>query len=321
MNTNQTISVIIPVYNTEKYLPRCLDSIINSDYDALEIICINDGSKDNSLAVLRDYQKKDDRIRIIDIPNGGVSNARNIGLANATGDFIAFIDSDDWVHRQYFSVLMECQRRFDADIASCDYLKTGEFIGDENIALNDVSMTRFNSNSLQMRKKMMAYIWGKVYRADIIKSVRFDTQVAVCEDLVFNIDVLNQGKVHSLAFADSKLYYYYNRETSASNSCEQIERAKAGVALTRRAEKAPSKELQGIYLDEAFRLLIKARYEMLKKPEQSQLENVDAMINDWQKHEKEIQPLSRKKSMLFRMFANYPIIYKCFRKTIRTIRK
>ena len=106
MNRENMISVIIPVYNTEVYLPRCLDSIINNDYRNLEIICINDGSTDNSLSVLREYEKEDERIIVIDVPNGGVSNARNIGLDMASGEFIAFVDSDDWVHRQYFSVLV-----------------------------------------------------------------------------------------------------------------------------------------------------------------------------------------------------------------------
>lgn len=291
-----------------------MDSIINSDYHDLEILCINDESNDNSLSVLQEYQKKDNRIQVIDIPNGGVSNARNIGLAKATGEFITFIDSDDWIHQQYFCILIDCQRKFGADIVAYDFLKTDEYVCDENITVDDVSMTQFQSNSLQRRKKMMAYIWGKVYRVDMIRDVRFDTQVAVCEDLVFNIDVLNQGKVYSLAFADSKLYYYYNL-------CEQIERAKAGAALTQRAENTPLKELQSIYLDEGFRLLIKARYEVLKDPEPSQLEKIDAMINDWLKLEKEIRPLSRKKSILYRTFANHPIIYKCFRKLFRIIRK
>lgn len=100
------VSVIIPIYNTARYLPRCLDSILNNDYKNLEIICINDGSTDNCLEILKEYENKDDRILLIDVPNGGVSKARNLGLDYATGDYICFIDSDDWIHRQFFSALL-----------------------------------------------------------------------------------------------------------------------------------------------------------------------------------------------------------------------
>ena len=96
------ISVIIPVYNTEQYLKRCLDSIKENTYQYLEIICINDGSTDNSLEILEQYQKDDSRFIIIDQKNSGVSKARNNGLEKATGDYIAFIDSDDWINPKYF---------------------------------------------------------------------------------------------------------------------------------------------------------------------------------------------------------------------------
>lgn len=89
------ISVIIPVYNTERYLHRCLDSIINQTYKNLEIICINDGSSDNSLDILREYEKNDTRITVITQKNSGLSAARNLGMAYSTGDFISFVDSDD----------------------------------------------------------------------------------------------------------------------------------------------------------------------------------------------------------------------------------
>ena len=100
------ISVIIPIHNTSRYLPRCMESIINSDCKNLEIICINDGSTDNCLEILQEYKNKDNRIRLIDVPNGGVTKARNIGLDYTTGDYICFIDSDDWIHRQFFNALL-----------------------------------------------------------------------------------------------------------------------------------------------------------------------------------------------------------------------
>ena len=91
------ISVIIPVYNSEKYLERCLKSVIYQTYENLEIICVNDGSEDNSLEILEDFKKKDERVKIISTENKGQSHARNKGLKESSGDYVSFIDSDDWV--------------------------------------------------------------------------------------------------------------------------------------------------------------------------------------------------------------------------------
>ena len=107
MNGEPKISVIIPIYNTAAYLPRCLDSILQNTYRSLEIICVNDGSTDDSAVILERYAAADSRIIAVNQENAGVSAARNTGLDMATGDFIAFVDSDDWVHPQYFEILIQ----------------------------------------------------------------------------------------------------------------------------------------------------------------------------------------------------------------------
>ena len=99
------ISVIVPVYNVEQYLPQCLDSIINQTYKNLEIICVDDGSPDNSGKILDEYAKKDKRIKVIHQENQGVSVARNTGLDNATGKYIGFVDPDDWIEADYYETL------------------------------------------------------------------------------------------------------------------------------------------------------------------------------------------------------------------------
>ena len=100
------ISIIVPVYNVEKYLPECLESLIHQTLKDIEIICINDGSTDNSLSILKDYAKKDSRIRIINKENWGISAARNSGINTAMGDFLSFIDSDDWIDLDFFENLI-----------------------------------------------------------------------------------------------------------------------------------------------------------------------------------------------------------------------
>ena len=113
-----TISVIIPVYNTERYLRRCLDSIVNQTYGDWEALCVNDGSPDGSRAILQEYADRDQRFKIIDKPNGGLSDARNAGLDAATGEYINFVDSDDLIHPQTFEIALALARRDGSDIVS-----------------------------------------------------------------------------------------------------------------------------------------------------------------------------------------------------------
>ena len=109
--------MIIPVYNVEQYLPRCLDSIIGQTFSDLEIVCVNDGSPDNSDKILLEYAKKDPRIKIITQENGGLSAARNTGLKNISGEYVSFIDSDDWIDSDYYEQLLKLVEENDADIA------------------------------------------------------------------------------------------------------------------------------------------------------------------------------------------------------------
>jgi len=122
MNKNSLVSVIVPVYNVEKYLPRCLDSILAQTYKNLEIICVNDGSPDNSLAILHKYAAKDARIKIVDKQNGGLSSARNAGMACAMGDFIAFVDSDDTIAPNCYEVCIK-HATDDVDVVAFSYAK------------------------------------------------------------------------------------------------------------------------------------------------------------------------------------------------------
>ena len=107
MIQSKKISVIVPVYNTQPFLERCLQSIINNTYKNIEIICINDGSTDRSLNILNVYAAQDNRIILVNQHNRGISAARNAGLNIATGEYISFIDSDDWIHPDYFKLLMQ----------------------------------------------------------------------------------------------------------------------------------------------------------------------------------------------------------------------
>ena len=113
------ISVIVPVYNVENYLVKCLDSIINQTLTDIEIICVNDGSTDNSRQILENYKRKDSRIKIIDKQNGGLSSARNVGYKYSTGEYISYIDSDDWVDLTMLEKMYKNIKKHDCEISIC----------------------------------------------------------------------------------------------------------------------------------------------------------------------------------------------------------
>ena len=118
------ISIIVPIYNTEKYLQRCIESLINQTYQNLEIILVNDGSTDNSEKICAKYKKTDNRIKVFSKVNGGQSSARNLALENITGDYIGFVDSDDWIALDTYEYLMNIIEKNSADIAFIERIKT-----------------------------------------------------------------------------------------------------------------------------------------------------------------------------------------------------
>jgi glycosyltransferase involved in cell wall biosynthesis len=202
------ISVIIPVYNTEKFLPGCLESIINQDFKDIEIICINDGSSDNSLSVLQKYAKNDKRIKVFSQKNRGVSAARNVGLEKATGKYIAFIDSDDSANPTMLRKLHEIAIGYGCDIAMCD-------VEVENITKDAVRRNKDISNGKPVlvmekyphnpaRNMLIIACWNKLYKKSIIGDLRFNEQINAFEDLHFNFLVFFKSRRH--VFLAEKLY-------------------------------------------------------------------------------------------------------------------
>ena len=137
------ISVIIPVYGVEKYISQCLESVINQTYKNLEIIVVNDGTKDRSAEIAKEYAAKDSRIKVYDFKNGGLSVARNRGLEIATGDYISYIDSDDWIDLKLFEVLLDTALTRNVDMVKYGVIETDEFketrfsFDDAKIILNE----------------------------------------------------------------------------------------------------------------------------------------------------------------------------------------
>ena len=221
----EKITVIVPVYNVENYLNKCLDSLINQTYKNLEIIVINDGSTDNSGKICQEYAQKDNRIIYIEKENGGQSEARNMGLDRMTGSYVTFVDSDDWVEPDYVEVLYNKLIEYQADIAVGNYYSYNEQEGIFYFHIfgnsyyekvyDNVSIFENFYESEHMKNFALICVGGKLYKSDLFRELRFEVG-KLGED-----GYLNQ-KIYLLAektiYLNAGLYAYRQREGSSSRS-------------------------------------------------------------------------------------------------------
>lgn len=211
------VSVIIPVYNAEKYLAETLNSILAQKLHNIEIICVNDGSTDNTLNILEDYSKKDKRVKIIQKENGGQASARNKGLEIAKGDFIGFMDSDDLIPKDYYEKLYKNAIIYNADIVQCRYWMVQENGDKEEWALNPIIMKNESRNSHFKNKLILAYasgvVWNKIYKKEILNTVRFAENTSPWEDNPFVVEAfLKANKIVSIP----DIYHNYIQRNNSS---------------------------------------------------------------------------------------------------------
>lgn len=212
---NPLISVIVPVYNAQRYVRACLDSLIAQTYQNLQILLIDDGSTDGSGEILDDYAKKDARIRCIHQPNGGVSAARNRGLEEATGEWISFVDSDDWLEPNTYETVMEL-----ADTHSVDAVSFGYSV---DVPMQDPKPRRLSARHygrLENAELMWSiyhgavFCWDTVYRRELVETVRYRTDIYRGEDTIFKIEALKNAE--SVYASDAPFYHYVQSEGSAA---------------------------------------------------------------------------------------------------------
>lgn len=219
---DKKISIILPIFNTENELPRCLASICNQTYDNLEIICIDDGSTDGSGEILDKFAEKDKRIIAIHQENGGESKARNVALGQATGDYIAFCDCDDWIDEEMYQTLAENLECFDVDLVASSWYKEEK---NQSIEIKNALpvITGIIDNStfikyLYMRDsyKGFAYIWDKLYKREVVigddKKILFDESIRLGGDIIWLAEIAL--RVKTAKYVDRAFYHYNQRETS-----------------------------------------------------------------------------------------------------------
>ena len=212
------LSVIVPVYNVEKYLKKCLNSIIHQTYKNLEIICINDGSKDRSLKILENFKKRDNRIIIFSQKNKGVSSARNKGIELSTGEYITFVDSDDFINLNVYKKSMNDIIKTDSDILCYDIKKTKKRRGRRR--KKGVMMTRkiYVNDTIKALRDRTIYpsICNKIFRKKLIDDykIRFKKELYFGEDDLFRLMSFSVAKKISLL---PKVYYFYRRRRNSAS--------------------------------------------------------------------------------------------------------
>ena len=208
------ISIVIPVYNVEKYLERCLESVISQTYSNLEIILVNDGSTDMSGEICNTYQKKDMRIKTIHKKNGGLSEARNTGIDIAKGEYISFIDSDDWVTTSYIEELYNLVKKYECDVAICSIKKTTKCKEYRNLKNREIVYLNSEIVKQFLYQRISTSAYAKLFKKELWEAVRFPVG-KIYEDVLPLYKVLS--KCSKVCVTSQYCYMYYYREGSIVN--------------------------------------------------------------------------------------------------------
>ncbi|MBR1543382.1 MAG: glycosyltransferase [Muribaculaceae bacterium] len=275
------VSVIIPVYNTGRYLPRCVDSVLRQTYQQLELILVDDGSTDDSAAVCRNLAAGDDRIKLVEVAHGGVAAARNAGLAAAAGERVSFVDSDDAVSLHFIEELSIIMDRYDSDIAECEWTEFNNpkpLIKDRH----DASSEKFFSQdeaiySSFYQDTLKNSLCRRLFRAELFRDFKFK-EGQVFEDLWGEYPLLMRAK-RGVAYTANSYYYYIRRNDSTMGKFKP-ERT---VVLRILGELEQRVENEAPHFLPAVRSrLLSASFNMMRKvPDETLEEYHDALEQSW----------------------------------------
>ena len=212
------VSIIVPVYNREKVIGRCVESILKQDYEDIEVILVDDGSKDSSLEIINKYARTDKRVKAIHKENGGVSSTRNLALASASGDYIQFLDADDWIPFDSTKLMVREMEANDVQMVIGDFYRVVDDMVSRKGSIKDGGVITRNEYADRMMLTPADFyygvLWNKLYRRDIIVNhhMTMDENISYCEDVVFNLEYLLH--VEKIAVLKAPVYYYVKTEGS-----------------------------------------------------------------------------------------------------------
>ena len=307
------ISIIMPVYNTEKYLERCLNSIVNQTYKNWELIAVNDGSTDNTLNILNKYAQKDNRIIVLEQENQGQSVARNKALDISKGKYICFVDSDDWVELNYLEELYASITNTNSELAICSFY----FATDKDKKLgykfrsDIIPLKKFKSKLI--KEEIKSYLWSYIFRKNLFKDLKFKEGVLFEDSILF--ERLSKRISTDITVVDKPLYHYFLREgSSVHNNNLKTQIDKFNALYSRYNLENISEEDRSILL----RLIIKKFLTICKfnNCETDRISNYLKIINSADKSVfiRARKLISKKQFLKFKLACNFPIIFKIFPK-------
>ena len=231
------ISIVIPIYNVENYLPQCLDSVINQTYKNLEIILVNDGSTDTCPQICDEYAAKDSRITVIHQENGGSAKTRNKGLQKATGDFISFVDSDDFISENFYQKLFNILIENNAEIVECSYRTFDTELELQRIIKPTYRITgnyeTEKALELLMKEYLKQVVWNKIYRREILADIKFPVGKFI-DDEYWTYKVFGNAK--KIVKIPDVMYFYRQQEGSIMGKEYSIKRLDGLTALQERID-------------------------------------------------------------------------------------
>lgn len=309
----EIISVIIPVFKVQDYLDRCIESVVNQTYSNLEIIIVDDGSPDECPAICDRWAAIDNRISVIHQENGGVSIARNVGLKKAKGEWISFVDSDDWLHPQFFEILLNQAHNVIADVIVSDHLRTEDIVPYEKYVITDITFSQMTIDKVFRNSHIRNYVWGKIYKAELLRDKAFDEDIIFGEDTLFNVLVLGIDGI-KVYYTSEQLYFYYERDNSAVNT---IGRFKQTVLYEKFIELAildNRENMKKIYLTESMKRALRARYSAKFIPDLSEITpKCKEILNKGLKEYLPLKSVPLKHKIAYAAFVKVPQLYRLWR--------
>ena len=313
------ISIIIPAYNLQNYIGRCIDSVLAQSFKDFEAIIINDGSGDATGEICDSYRRKDNRIKLINQKNKGLGCARNKGLDNAKGELIAFVDGDDVLHPQYLEILYSLAIESDADIVVCNYIKGCDenllFTKNYNVQKNDVKVIDKKSLLYEMyNEHPFITVWAKIYRRNIIKSGMVARGIG--EDVEFNSRMYFIA--NKVVYVDYPLYLWVIRDRSlSSSSFNDTDLNKVKNYFYAWVNLSKNKFYSSYAIKKLFKTILSVRYDA---PENF----TDSLKHSISYYEKvSLRYLYRDtpiiQAFFYHFLVHYPSIYKVVRKVIECI--
>lgn len=314
--TYPLISVIVPVYNVESYLHRCVDSILAQTYPNIEVVLVDDGSPDRCGEICDDYARKDSRVIVVHRKNGGLSAARNSGLEVCHGEYIGFVDSDDFIHPEMYEQLYNDVTRFSTSLAFChtDVIRNGKGDGKKYGSGSEVQ-----PNTYVMRRALEESIWWsactKLYHKSIVNGIRFP-EGKTNEDMPVTIRIFD--RCDQIAINHSKLYFYYIRENSITTSrlnprkFDVIDNASNVIDYLHDTHPELMPAAKGILLSNALGLLLKLRNHQGNDLETERKKTLSAIRRNWPSLLTNTHLSAWQRTLLTAAALHPQVLYRCY---------